>query len=277
MHRSRPTLVTRALTAGVIAVMSASFIGCSSDDAAVTARKSTSTAIAYPTDPDVALLWLGDGYTAPELVIGGDGWVYSPSGQAVDAPPTTPGGFVQTAARARAAIPAPPAPTPFERRRLTEEGIQIVLALAKDKGLLQSQQYESPGITDSPTTTLTVTDNTGTYEHSAYALGYDHEKGNRKDLFDFVNKIVDLAELVGDDNIGPAESYVPATYSVSINGSFYAGEPVDWPDGVAVEEGCIDLPIDRYAPGVAGLYIAVVNGENTRVAVVPDIPGDDCT
>ena len=214
MHRSRPTLVTRALTAGVIAVMSASFIGCSSDDAAVTARKSTSTAIAYPTDPDVALLWLGDGYTAPELVIGGDGWVYSPSGQAVDAPPTT---------------------------------------------------------------TLTVTDNTGTYEHSAYALGYDHEKGNRKDLFDFVNKIVDLAELVGDDNIGPAESYVPATYSVSINGSFYAGEPVDWPDGVSVEEGCIDLPIDRFAPGVAGLYIAVVNGENTRVAVVPDIPGDGCT
>jgi hypothetical protein len=276
MHRNRPFL-TPGLATGVVALVSVAFVGCSSDDSAVTARRSNSTAIAYPTDPEVALLWLGDGYTAPELVIGGDGWVYAPSGQPVDAPPTTPAGFVQTAGHAPAAIPAPPAPTPFERRRLTEEGIQIVLAQAKDKGLLQEQQYEVPGITDSPTTTLTVTDSTGTYEHSAYALGYDHETGNRKDLFDFVQDVNDLVGLVGDDNIGPAESYVPATYSVSINGSFYAGDPIDWPDGVPVTDGCIDLPIDRFAPGVAGLYIAEVNGENTRVAVVPDLPGDGCT
>jgi hypothetical protein len=271
MHRSRPFL-----TAGLIAVLSVAFVGCSSDEPAVSARRSTSTAIAYPTDAGTALLWLGDGYTAPDLVIGGDGWVYAPSGQPVDAPPTTPGGFVQTARRAPAAIPAPPAPTPFERRRLTEEGIQIVLALAKDKGLLQHQEYEAPGITDSPTTTLTVTDSTGEYVHSAYALGYDHEKGNRRDLYDFVDKIVDLADLVGDENIGPTESYVPATYSVSVNGSFYAGEPVDWPEDVPVTEGCVDLPIDRFHDGVAGLYIAVVDGENAKIAVLPDLPGDDC-
>ena len=276
MHRKRPFL-TPGLAAGLIALLSVAFVGCSSDDSAVSTRRSTSPAIAYPTDPDVALLWLGDSYTAPELVIGGDGWVYSPSGAPVDAPPTTPAGFIQSAGRIPAAIPAPPAPTPFERRRLTEEGIQIVLALAKDKDLLQKQEYEVPGITDSPTTTLTVTDSTGTYEHSAYALGYDHEKGNRKDLFDFVAEINDLAGLVGDDNIGPAESYIPARYSVTIDGAFYAGEPVDWPNDLPVTEGCVELPIDRFAPGVAGLYTAAVNGANTRVAVVPDLPGDACT
>jgi len=272
MHRHRPLLA-----AGSVALLAVSFVGCSSDDSAVSTRRSTSTAIDYPSDPEVALLWLGDSYTAPALVIGGDGWVYAPSGEPTGAPPTTPGGFVQTADRAPAAVPAPPAPTPFERRRLTKEGIQIVLALAKDKGLLQKQEYEVPGITDSPTTTLTVTDSTGTYEHSAYALGYDDEKGNRKDLLDFVSQVNDLADLVGDDNIGPAESYVPARYSVSVNGQFYAGEPVDWPDGVPVTEGCVELPIDRFAPGVAGLYVAVVNGENSKVAVVPDLPGDACT
>ena len=271
MHRNRSLLA-----AGLIALLSAAFVGCSSDDSAVSTRRSTSTAIAHPTDPEVALLWLGDSYTAPALVIGGDGWVYEPSGEPVDAPPTTPAGFVRTAGPAPAAIPAPPAPTPFVRRRLTEEGIQVVLALAKDKGLLQKQEYEVPGITDSPTTTLTVTDSTGKYEHSAYALGYDSETGNRKDLSDFVSAINDLAGLVGDDNIGPSDPYIPARYSVTIDGAFYAGEPVDWPEGVPVTEGCVELPIERFAPGVAGLYIAEVNGENTRVAVVPDIPGDSC-
>lgn len=272
MHARRSVL-----TVCLPAALSLAIVGCSSDDAAVKARRSTTSTVAYPTDPDVALLWLGDGYTAPELVIGGDGWVYEPSRQPVDATPTTPDGFVHAADRTPAAIPAPPAPTPFQRRRLTAEGIQIVLGLAKDKGLLEHQEYESPGITDSPTTTLTVTDSSGTYEHSADALGYDHEKGNRKDLFDFVAAIDDLDGLVGDDHVGPAEPYVPATYSVTIDGAFYAGEPVDWPAGVPIEEGCIELPTDRFEPGVAGLYIAEVDGENTRVAVVPDLPGDSCT
>jgi len=154
-----------------------------------------------------------------------------------------------------------------------------VLDLADELGLLAVPGgYEDPGITDVGSTFVTLTDNAGTYEHDAYALGIPEETGNRKNLLDFVDALLDLEGLVGEANLGPAEPYVPALFHVTIVGSFYTEDSENaWPADVPVEEGCVELVVDRFADGVAGVYIAEIEGVETRVSVVPDLPGDSCT
>jgi hypothetical protein len=242
---------------------------------------STLPASSYPTDPDVALVTIGRDGNMPTLVIGGDGWVYYPTAEspALGITARSAAGVASERDIARpAAIPPPPAPTPVERRHLTPEGIAIVMGLADQLGLLAPPAtYDDPGVTDMSTTEVTLVDRDGTYVHSAYALGFADEGGNRKDLLDFVNAAGDLDTLVGDDNFGAAQAYVPDTFSVS-PAPFPASEGVvAWPAGVPVEQGCVQLPIDRFPAGVAGIYAADVAGTSTHIAVVPDLPGDACS
>ncbi|MCU1397506.1 MAG: hypothetical protein JWN62_615 [Acidimicrobiales bacterium] len=152
------------------------------------------------------------------------------------------------------------------------------MALAAHLGLLAPPpDYPSPGTTDLETTEVSVTDSTGTYVHDAYALGFEAETGARKRLLDFVDALSDIETLVGADAIGAAEPYVPTTFVVTTGGSFASnGAPTDWPKDVPVQEGCVQLPIDRFPAGVAGLYIATVDAQQIRIAVVPDLPGDSC-
>ncbi len=243
----------------------------------------TDPAPTYPTSSDIALVRIGRDGNLPQLVIGGDGWVYFPSAESPTGGVSTSdsaSGFVGSGrvSSRPAAIPAPPEPTPVERRRLTPAGIAIVMDLADELGLLATPgPYEDPGITDMSTTDVTLVDGAGTYVHDASALGFDDETGNRKDLLDFVTAVGDLRSLVGSDNLGPAEAYVPELFAVSIGGAAYSADgPADWPAGVALEEGCIRLPVAEFPTGVAGIYVADVDGTATRITVVPDLPGDDC-
>ena len=267
---------TRRLLAVLASVLAISAASCGSDDGTTSEPVDT---IAHPTDPEAAIVRVGAPGWLPSVVIGGDGWLYRPAGHSSgEARRLAARPLARTGGAHPAAAPAPPEPTPVERRQLTPEGIQTILAFADGLGLLATPgEYEDPGVTDMGSTYVTISVDGGTYEHVAYALGFEDETGNRRDLETFVEALADIDTLVDPDDIGPAEPYEPDIHAVSIGGTFDTGGlDVTWPSDLSVEEGCVALPADRFADGVAGSYIAIVDGVETRVAVVPDLPGDDC-
>jgi hypothetical protein len=273
MHRrllSSLTLVT-ATTLGLVACASDSDVSTKASGSTPVSTSTTVPKPSYPTDPDVALITIGRPGELSRVLIGGDGWVYFPAD--LDRSPVL--GIIQIAP---AAIPPPPAPTGITRRKLTDAGLDAVMAFAAAQGLAATPpEYEDPGVTDMGTTEVTITDSNGTYVHDAYALGFEDETGARKRLLDFVDAAADIETLVGKDEIGPIESYVPTMFVVTVGGSYVDDSAaVDWPSGVPVEAGCIALPVDQFPDGVAGVYFADVDGASTRVLLVPDLPGDDC-
>ena len=234
--------------------------------------------VRFPDDPDIAIVRIGFDHSYPTLVIGGDGWAYFSAEHESDRSSLKPGGFRSSITGRPDMAPAPPEPLPMERRRLTPDGLQIVLDLADDLGLLAPPDtYEDPQITDVGSTFVRLIDDDGTFEHTAHALGYDEEFGDRKRLLDFVEAMEDLERLVGPDNIGPVEPYVPTIYRVANLGSFATeGFPVSWPPDVSVAEGCVQLPVERFPDGPAGFFVAMVDGDPTRVMAIPALPGVIC-
>lgn len=219
-------------------------------------------------DADVALVRLGGSSSGPpELVIGGDRWVYSAT-----ADRATPAGFARMA-------PPPLAPRPYVRRRLSEAGLEKVLGEAARLGLLgPSQDDADPDITDAGSTVLTLEVGGTTFEHAAYALGYQEETGGREKLQRFVEMLGDLEGFVGVDDLGPEQAWIPARFVVEELTSYVPGKPSDpermWPAGVPIDVGCIELPIDEFPAGVAGSY---VTEDDIGLEVLPDLPGDICT
>lgn len=60
------------------------------------------------------------------------------------------------------------------RYELSAEGIEAVLQAAEDAGLLErAADYGAPAVTDLPTSVLTISLAGASYEHSAYALGFE--------------------------------------------------------------------------------------------------------
>jgi hypothetical protein len=282
MHMRSPVRLLSLLPIAAIGLLA----GCASDAARsstpTNAPPTTAPTTAPTTDPadgDAALVRIGRPGELPRLVIGGDGWVYSPTG-------TRPGtGGISTSNSGRhaavhsAAAVAPPAPpAAYDRRRLTPAGVRAVLDLADRLGLLAAPGvYPDPGVTDMESIEVTVGDGTSTYVHTAYALGFATETGARKNLQDFVTAIDDLPSLVGGGEIGPAERYAPSRFRVEDAVTFVRGtnEPA-WPTSVPVSLGCTSLPVDQFPAGTAGVYLADVDGTPTRIAVIPHLPGDDC-
>lgn len=235
--------------------------GCSGDD--------SGSAPTRPTGRDDIVVQLGDG-KMPTLLISGDGTVYE---QSTAAPR-------RGAASGRLGIaPAPASPAPMIVRQLTEAGLDRVFERADELGLLDPPpEYASVDVTDSSSTYLLLRDDDGTYEHSAYALGYVDEEvdDERQALLDMVHDLTDLDGLVGRDEIGRSQPYMPTTYSVSTDKAF-TEDGQRWPAGVPLEEGCVELPFDRFPDGVSGTYLYPGDdGDALRVWVVPDLPGDDC-
>ena len=99
-----------------------------------------------------------------------------------------------------ALYPGPALPNLLERP-LTEEGVQAILAAARDAGLLgPNRHYDAPGIMDAATTTFTVVADGAKHVISAYALGLEvpsppgvseEELEARKALLDFSAKLFD--------------------------------------------------------------------------------------
>ena len=176
-----------------------------------------------------------------------------------------------------------------------EDGIQSLLDLAAEHGLLTEREYESPDhIADAPDTVVTIHANGETYTHRAYALGIGGapdetaESGDRADLQAFVDAAT--ADTIGGDPTGGGEqSFEPETYLVRATPvddlSAYEVEPtvVDWPADVSLvlaEAGeCAEVPaaevIDLFRDATQ-LTFFVEDDVTYQLSVKPRLPGGGC-
>ena len=171
-----------------------------------------------------------------------------------------------------------------------EDGVQSLLALADEHGLLEEREYEGPtNIADASDTVVTITANGETFVHRAYALGLDDglgegmddTEGARADLLAFV----EAATAMGDIETAPFE---PSTYLVR---SF----PVDDLTGYDVEPTIVEWPLADVVLADASDCVAVdaesigetfadanqltffeQDGVTYRLGVKPQLPGDSC-
>ena len=128
----------------------------------------------------------------PTLLISGDGRVFTQGA----VPAIYPG----------------PLLTPVYVRTITPAGLERVLELADEAGLLgPSPDYSYPDgfdVTDASDTVVVVSVNGERYEHRANALGLEEGVPNtraRDNLLTFVNLISDLPAVAGADNLGADE------------------------------------------------------------------------
>ena len=173
---------------------------------------------------------------------------------------------------------------------VTEAGVQDLLSLADEHGLLADVTYSDPtNIADAPNTVVEIAANGQTFRHSAYALGINEETDPaRKALADFV------AAATGDwlygpnPELGAQEPYQPATYLIRASEvGDYTGdiEPtvVDWPADASVRlvdaSECAAIPAaevgDLFASANQLTYFAEA-GITYQVTVKPQLPGDAC-
>ncbi len=165
----------------------------------------------------------------PQLLISGDGRVVQPGAQTEQ-------------------YPGPLLPTLTERT-IDDAGIQKVLALASDAGLLAAPpDYSLPqgvGIADASDTVVEISANGTAYRHQANALGMDMGDGGkstpaRDRLNAFVLLLGDLPKVVGDAHLGKETMLAPDRYrfQAMVVDPTQFGEPaptlVEWPSDTGV-------------------------------------------
>jgi hypothetical protein len=214
----------------------------------------------------------------PTLIITGDGRVIQPAATTMQ-------------------YPGPLVPA-FSERTISEDGIQAVLALAEEHGMLADVQYASnDNIADAPDTVVTLNVDGQTYEHRAYALGIDGSpEGGESDaaraaLFEFVTAVSDLDTAAGPATLGPEQDYQAQAYLIQARP--VEGEPeavegieatvVDWPAAAPVRLAdateCAEVPAADVAElfGAATQLTYFTEGETTySLAVTPRLPGRTC-
>jgi hypothetical protein len=104
----------------------------------------------------------------------------------------------------------PPALPNLQVTQLTEEGLQRLLASARDAGLLDGDaEYTNSMVADAETTIFTVNAEGDSYRVSVYALSFDElppdtpeqEREARGALREFRQQAVDVRALVGEDGL----------------------------------------------------------------------------
>jgi len=173
---------------------------------------------------------------------------------------------------------------------VTEAGIQDLLSLANEHGLLADVTYTDPtNIADAPDTVVEISANGATFVHRAYALGINEETdAARKALADFV------AAATGDwlygpnPEIGAQEQYASDTFLIRASEvGDYTGdiEPtvVDWPVDASVRladaSECAAVPATEVGELFANanqLTYFAEDGITYQVIVKPQLPGDSC-
>lgn len=125
--------------------------------------------------------------------------------------------------------------------RLSEDGVQAILAAAKDAGLMDGDHtYDYPCITDVPTTVFTTNAGGRRSVVSAYALGDatagscpNVDDASRKLLYDFQTKLGDLASWLPEGSIGAEAAYTPSEVRIYVLP--YQADPelpqqaIEWP------------------------------------------------
>lgn len=165
-----------------------------------------------------------------------------------------------------------------------ETGIQELLDLAAEHGLLTARAYErNDQIADAPDTVVRISANGETYEHRAYALGLDTtETGDRAELQAFIEAAT--ADLAMDAAEFEPENYLIRATPID-DTSGYETEPtlVDWPVEssflLAGASDCAEVPAgsvhDLFADANQ-LTFFVQNDVTYQVTVKPQLPGDAC-
>ena len=165
-----------------------------------------------------------------------------------------------------------------------EAGIQDLLDLAAEHGLLTEREYErNDRIADAADTVVRISANGETYEHRAYALGLDtSETGDRAELQAFIEAAT--ADLAMDAAEFEPENYLIRATPID-DTSGYETEPtlVDWPAEssflLAGASDCAEVPAgsvhDLFADANQ-LTFFVQNDVTYQVTVKPQLPGDAC-
>ncbi|TDT16993.1 hypothetical protein BDK89_2594 [Ilumatobacter fluminis] len=170
-----------------------------------------------------------------------------------------------------------------------EAGIQELLALADEHGLLQDREYDADtNVADASDTVVTISANGETYVHRAYALGLGggpgmtEETGDRAELQAFVDAAM-MTLGTSETEAFEAETYLVRSFPID-DVSGYEIEPtiVEWSvDGVdlAAASDCVEIPADQ----VADLFVDAnqltffeQDGTTYQLAVKPQLPGDSC-
>lgn len=216
----------------------------------------------------------------PSVLIAGDGRVYTPG--------------ITTAVFPGALLPA------INVRTIDEAGIQRVLALAADTGLLQPPPDYSAdlNIADAPVTQLILNANGSTFTHEAYALGLQDpaETKDRNVLNGVVIQINDLEQLVGAEHLGQDAPLEPEAYrfqarplTVEELDGYTDPVPtvVSWPDSIGVTlagaTNCAVVPATAVATvfteATERTFFSDGDGEAATVYQVTAaalLPGDAC-
>lgn len=168
-----------------------------------------------------------------------------------------------------------------------DDGIQQLLGLADEHGLLQEREYDEPAnIADASDTVVTIQADGETYVHRAYALGIGggpgetEESGDRADLQRFVEAAT-IGEVETDAYA--ADTFLVRSFPVDdLTG--YDVEPtvVEWPSAdieLAAASDCLEIPSDDVADTFAEanqLTFFEQDGTTYQLAVKPQIPGVTC-
>ncbi len=153
--------------------------------------------------------------------------------------------------------------------RISEEGVQAILAAAREAGLMEGDaRYHHPCVTDAPTTVFTVVADGRTSRVSADALDLeagacpDVDEEARAALRAFRDRLTDLASWLPTGSIGPEEPYEAEAIRVYVTS--YRGEPdlpqepIAWP---------LATPLSRFGDPASALEEArcgVVTGDDLR-------------
>jgi hypothetical protein len=218
--------------------------------------------------------------TVPMLLVAGDGRAFTQGPQIEIYPaPLLPNVLVQ---------------------QFGEDGVQGLVALADEHGLLAEREYERDDrIADAADLVVRISAGGETYEHRAYALGLGgtpDEPGARGELQDFVEAALAMADPA-------AATFEPDAYVVraipidDLTGFETEPTVVAWPEGtgVALSEAteCVEVPADAVgevfgaanqltfftdAGGVATTDAGTSDAEPVvyELAVKPLLPGRGC-
>lgn len=188
-----------------------------------------STGIAYPTGADQLVLRVstGGGFVPielnlsqiPEFNLYGDGTVVT-TGPQIEIYP-------------------PPALPNLLQRKLTPEGVQGVLAAARDADLFADNDYVATNIMDAPGTTVTVNADDATFSTYVYPAGIEDPEGEfaaeRTKVAGFTQELGDLESWLPAGSVGPEEPYATSAMGVYAMPYRASGDPelkqqpVDWP------------------------------------------------
>jgi hypothetical protein len=183
-----------------------------------------------------------------------------------------------------AIFPAPALPN-LRQVRLTEAGIQQVLAAAKDAGLLDgNKSYSNSTVADAPTTTFTVNAGGKTTTVAAYALGFDadpswtaEERAAIAKLRTFSGLAPDLTSWIDPANIASGDEEYPIErlqiVAQPMDSSVATPDPddptqnqppMDWPLATPLTEA---TPVTDLLGSARNLRCGVITGEDAATLV----------